>query len=55
MRSLYEPLSRFTRAEKYRKDAQELRAAGFAIFAQVNEEIAYMLDPPKREESEYGA
>lgn len=50
MRSLYEPLNRKQRAATMRKNAQECEKAGFLLFAQINQELSEILDPPEPEE-----
>jgi hypothetical protein len=52
MRKMYQSTSRRKRAEEARKNAEECEAAGFLGLAQVNWEMAYLLDPPRRYEDD---
>lgn len=45
MSKTYESTNKYDRARQARKDARECHAAGYPGFAQVNSEIASMLDP----------
>lgn len=42
----YEPTNRKVRAEEYRRNALECEKAGFTMFAEINREMAALLDPP---------
>ncbi len=48
----YEPISRRARAAQYRRDADECEASGFTVFAEINREMATLLDAPKPEPKE---
>ena len=50
IRRNYESTNRFHRAEQHRKDAQALEKAGFMMFAELNWQMAEMLDPYIEEE-----
>lgn len=48
MKSMYEPISRKKRAANYRRNAMECERAGFSMFAEINVEMAAIMDPPPR-------
>ena len=45
----YDSINRTIRAAQHRRDAAELDKAGFPLFAEINREMAALLDPPKSE------
>jgi hypothetical protein len=51
----FEPTNRRVRAAAYRADAAECEDAGFTVFAQVNREMADLLDPPTKETADAAA
>ena len=52
MSKTYESTNKYQRASQARKDARECHAAGYPGFAQVNSEMASMLDPWRDEENQ---
>jgi len=52
MSKTYESTNRYQRAWQARKDARECHAAGYPGFAQVNADMASILDPWRDEENQ---
>ena len=52
MKAGYDTTDRRKRAAQYRRDAAECEAAGYPVIAEVNREMAALLEPPEPKDKE---